>query len=102
MDRLIVDRKLDSLRRCVERIRGKRVESVAALQADLDLQDVLVLNLTRAVQICADLAAHLIVDSNLPPPETMGQAFERLAQGGRSWPAGDGQACNPHWTGVYS
>ena len=82
MDRLIVERKLDSLQRCLVRIASRRPGDVAALEADLDLQDVLVLNLSRAVQICVDLAAHLLSGLSLPPPDTMGAAFDRLAQAG--------------------
>lgn len=52
------------------------------LAADLDAQDVLVLNLSRAVQLCVDLASHVLSGLDLPPPETMGQAFERLQQAG--------------------
>jgi len=80
MDRLIVERKLDSLRRCLARIAVKRPASVAVLEADVDLQDVLVLNISRAVQICVDLASHLLADLDVPPPNTMGEAFDRLAQ----------------------
>ncbi|WP_026352917.1 type VII toxin-antitoxin system HepT family RNase toxin [Solimonas variicoloris] len=82
MDRLILERKLDSLRRCLGRVRDRCPEDVAALTADVDAQDVLVLNLSRAVQICVDLAAHLLSSLDLPPPDTMGQAFERLRQAG--------------------
>ncbi|MFA5589535.1 MAG: DUF86 domain-containing protein [Lysobacteraceae bacterium] len=81
MDRLIVERKLDSLQRCIRRIRDKRPDSVEALAADVDLQDVLVLNLSRTVQVCVDLAAHLIAGLSLAPPNTMGEAFDRLVQG---------------------
>lgn len=80
MDRLIVERKLDALQRCLARVASKRPRTVAQLEADIDLQDVLVLNLTRAVQTCVDLAAHLLSDVPLPPPDTMGEAFDRLAQ----------------------
>ncbi|TWT17274.1 hypothetical protein FQY83_17145 [Luteimonas marina] len=48
MDRLIVERKLDSLHRCLQRIASRRPADVDALQTDLDLQDVLVLNCWRA------------------------------------------------------
>lgn len=82
MDRLIVGRKLDSLRRCLARIEAKRPSNVETLENDIDLQDVLVLNLSRAVQICVDLASHLLSDVDLPPPNTMGESFERLAQAG--------------------
>jgi uncharacterized protein YutE (UPF0331/DUF86 family) len=80
MDRLIVERKLDSLQRCLGRIASKRPATVEALEADVDLQDVLVLNLSRAVQICVDLATHLISGMAVSPPTTMGEAFDRLAE----------------------
>lgn len=82
MDRLIVERKLDSLQRCIERVASRRPPSVEALEADIDLQDILVLNLSRAVQICVDLATHLLSGLPVPPPDTMGAAFERLAEAG--------------------
>ena len=82
MDRLIVERKLDSLQRCIERVITRRPSSVEALKADIDLQDVLVLNISRAVQICVDLATHLLSNLPLPPPDTMGAAFEQLAEAG--------------------
>jgi len=41
-----------------------------------------VLNLTRAVQLCVDLGAHLIAETELPAPETMGQTFDLLSQAG--------------------
>ena len=82
MDRLIIARKLDSLQRCLARIAAKRPQTVAALEKDIDLQDILVLNLSRAVQICVDLASHLLADVDLPPPNTMGEAFDRLTQAG--------------------
>ncbi len=83
MDRMIVDRKLDSLRRCILRVREKCPADVATLAGDADLQDIIVLNLSRAVQICVDLAVHLLSTADQPPPATMGEAFERLAEPGR-------------------
>lgn len=82
MDRLIVERKLDSLQRCLARVASRRPQDVETLEGDLDLQDVLVLNLSRAVQICVDLATHLLSSQSLPPPATMGAAFDQLAQAG--------------------
>jgi uncharacterized protein YutE (UPF0331/DUF86 family) len=49
---------------------------------DIDLQDVLALNLSRAVQISVDIGAHLIAGMEVPPPDTMGQTFDLLAQEG--------------------
>lgn len=78
MDALIVGRKLDSLQRCLLRVRDKCPATADALAASPDLQDIVVLNLSRAVQLCVDLALHVLADSGLPPPDTMGQAFEQL------------------------
>lgn len=80
MDRRVVDEKLESLRRCVERIRSRCPEDPSVLISDPDLQDIVTLNLTRAVQICVDIAAVVISDSPLPAPDTMGAAFDALAE----------------------
>ena len=87
MDRVIVARKLDSLRRCLARVRRKCPPDAATLATDADLQDIIVLNLSRAVQLCVDLALHMLADLDPSPPETMGQAFDRLAEAGRLSPA---------------
>jgi len=52
------------------------------LMADLDFQDIIALNLSRAVQICVDIGAHLISSMETLPPDTMGQTFDVLAQEG--------------------
>ena len=49
---------------------------------DADLQDILAMNLTRAVQVCVDIDAHLIATRDVPPPDTMGQTFDVLARAG--------------------
>ena len=79
MDRDIISRKLDSLARCIRRIETKRPASVEELVADIDLQDILSVNLERAVQICVDIGAHVLADLDAPPPETMGEVFTSLA-----------------------
>lgn len=79
MDRRLIEEKLEVLRRCIKRIEEKRIASMEILAADPDLQDIISLNLTRAVQLCVDIAAHIIADSNVPAPGTMAQAFDVLA-----------------------
>jgi len=78
MDRDLVQTKLESLRRCVERIAGKSPSSVDELVQDLDLQDIIALNLQRAVQLSVDIAAHLIAETDAVPPATMAENFEVL------------------------
>lgn len=80
MDRIVIERKLDSLRRCLDRVRERCPASAAALLADVDAQDILSLNLTRAVQLCVDLAAHMLVSAGRTTPDTMGGSFDALAQ----------------------
>lgn len=82
MDREVIDQKLESLRRCLQRIQSKCPEHAEQLAADLDLQDIVALNLSRAVQLSVDIGAHLIAQLDVPPPGTMGQTFELLAEQG--------------------
>lgn len=78
MDNEVVAAKLESLRRCVGRIRDKTPDSAELLAADYDRQDIISLNLQRAVQACVDIAAHLVTDSAAPPPATMAAGFAAL------------------------
>ncbi|NRB58029.1 MAG: DUF86 domain-containing protein [Salinicola sp.] len=83
MDQALINQKLESLRRCVVRLEERCPDSAAALQADLDAQDILTLNLTRAIQLCVDIASHWIAEHHeLTSPITMGQSFEVLAERG--------------------
>ncbi len=83
----VIEEKLESLRRCLARIRQRRPDSAQALLNDADAQDILSLNLVRAVQLCVDIAAHRLTATDLPPPDTMGQSFDLLASAGLITPA---------------
>lgn len=80
MDNELIEQKLESLRRCLQRIQGKCPSSAETLASDPDLQDIVVLNLTRALQLCVDIGTHLISGMDTPPPSTMGQTFDLLAE----------------------
>lgn len=83
MDRALIDQKLESLRRCIRRVEDKLPDSLEALRKDMDAQDIVALNLTRAVQICVDLASHWLAEhSEAAAPKTMGQTFDILADEG--------------------
>lgn len=82
MDTTVVEQKLESLRRCVHRIEIKCPADAAQLASDFDLQDIVSLNLSRAVQLCVDVGAHLIAAMDTPAPDTMGQTFDILAREG--------------------
>lgn len=75
--------KLESLRRCLGRIRQHLPEQPEGLLNDLDRQDIIALNLTRAIQIAADMASHHIAGHpDIPAPQSMGQSFQLLADYG--------------------
>ncbi len=78
MDKEVISAKLESLRRCIERIKQKTPATAAALLEDNDLQDIISVNLERAVQICVDIASHIIAESDTQAPGTMGESFEQL------------------------
>jgi uncharacterized protein YutE (UPF0331/DUF86 family) len=83
MDEQLVAQKLESLRRCIQRVESRIPEELDALLTDLDSQDIISLNLTRAVQMCVDIASHWLVENTeSTAPKTMGQAFESLANAG--------------------
>ncbi|XSG85239.1 MAG: type VII toxin-antitoxin system HepT family RNase toxin [Methylohalobius sp. ZOD2] len=87
MAREVIEQKLEALRRCLARIREKCPDTPEALTGDLDAQDIIALNLTRAVQLCVDIGAHQLTSGDIPPPQTMGQTFDRLAEIGIIDPA---------------
>jgi hypothetical protein len=56
MDREVIEHKLESLRRCLQRVEEKCPSDPDRLSRDPDLQDIVTLNLSRAVQLCVDPA----------------------------------------------
>ncbi len=82
MDDDVLSLKLVSLGRCLSRIREKTPASAETLAGDLDLQDIIVLNLQRAVQLSVDIAARILANLDLSPPVTMAEGFDRLAEVG--------------------
>ncbi len=77
-----VERKLESLDRCIQRINEKYPESSDDLAEDYDRQDIISVNLERGVQSCVDLATHLLAAGKLPLPESAAEAFRSLAAEG--------------------
>jgi len=82
MDKDVVLNKLESLRRCLQRVQDKTPGSVDLLVEDYDLQDIISVNLERAIQTCVDIGLHIISDLEVPIPETMAGTFEVLNRAG--------------------
>jgi uncharacterized protein YutE (UPF0331/DUF86 family) len=87
MDPLILAQKMESLRRCIKRVAEKTPIDVDQLIEDPDIQDILVLNISRAVQLCVDIGSHIISETEEPAPATMGDVFTTLTKLGAITPA---------------
>ena len=80
MDEAILYSKIESLKRCLDRIESKIPGSSKELRDDWDRQDIIVLNLERAVQICVDLASLVIAELDVRTPMSMAESFQQLSQ----------------------
>ena len=80
MDNDVLLAKLENLRHCLQRIHDKTPATAAELAKNADLQDIIVLNLERAIQNCVDIALHVISRSEMTVPDTMAKTFQTLKQ----------------------
>ena len=76
VDRDVVARKLEQLRHHVARIDSKKPLDAAALAGDEDPRDIVVFNLVQAVEVCVEVGMHIVSETELPPPESMGDVFD--------------------------
>lgn len=82
VNRQLLQEKADVVARCLGRVRSKAPNTLAELATDLDAQDIVVINLERAIQACVDMASHIIAYTALPPAATMADGFVCLKLAG--------------------
>lgn len=82
----LVRTKLSELGERIERVRARCPATADALAADRDALEIVAFNLMLAVQVCADIAAHLVADEGWPAPRTLAEGFDRLAEHGVTTP----------------
>ncbi|MGL1891240.1 MAG: DUF86 domain-containing protein [Spirochaetaceae bacterium] len=75
----VIIKKIESLIRCIKRIEAKRPDESTALKSDYDLQDIISVNLERAVQISVDISAIIISERDIKPSNTMAGTFKALS-----------------------
>lgn len=75
----VVYAKVGNIHNCLRRIRQGTELDPHKLE-DIDVQDIFVLNLQRAVQSAIDLAAHVIAAENLGLPTSLKENFVLLQQ----------------------
>jgi len=80
MNSIVIASKLESLRSCLDRIRSKKPDTLNQLLEDIDMQDILALNLERSIQLCVDIANHILSSLDDAPAMSMAESFERLSE----------------------
>uniref|UniRef100_A0A7C3E8G3 DUF86 domain-containing protein n=1 Tax=Gracilinema caldarium TaxID=215591 RepID=A0A7C3E8G3_9SPIR len=75
VDKVLVVSKLESLLRCIHRIELKRPDSIDKLITDIDIQDILIVNIERAIQLAVDICVHWITAKGQVAPKTMADTF---------------------------
>ncbi|MDP9121009.1 MAG: DUF86 domain-containing protein [Acidobacteriota bacterium] len=82
IDADVIAAKLRELADRIARVKEHCPPDASSLAADRDTLDLVSFNLMLAVQVCLDVASHLIADEGWPPPTSMGEAFQRLGEHG--------------------
>lgn len=82
VDTDLLGAKLAELAHRVSRVDEKRPVDAATLASDADALELVSFNLMLAVQLCSDIASHLIADEGLAAATSLRQGFERLVDHG--------------------
>lgn len=82
MSHELLREKLDSVGRCLERIKEKTPRTIEQLKSNLDIQDIIAVNLERLVQLSVDISLIILSEKNTAVPATMAEGFTMLADVG--------------------
>ncbi len=80
VDRDIVVAKVATIDRCLHRI--AEVQAASGKLSPIDIEDITVLNVTRAAQAAIDLATHVVTTEGYGLPDTVASTFVLLAKHG--------------------
>lgn len=83
VDQDVVFAKVSSIQRCLKRIQDVTTLDPETLE-NLNIQEIVILNLQRAVQSTIDLAAHIVADEGLGVPQEIRDNFNLLQNKGSS------------------
>ena len=82
VDRDLVLRKVADMERYVDQVSEYRDISVERYQGDWKTQRIVERTLQMAIEVCVDLANHIIADRGFRVPATYAEAFEVLGEAG--------------------
>jgi uncharacterized protein YutE (UPF0331/DUF86 family) len=88
VNRNLLAAKLTELASRLEQVRRHRKATLEELESDRDATELVAFNLMLAIQVCADVANHLIADEgwHREPPGRLSRAFRSMTSSGPSWP----------------
>jgi len=78
----VVLNKIQTIQRCLSRIREEYVGYEDTLKSDYTKQDSIILNLERASQASIDIATHIVKTKQLGLPNSSRELFEKLCEVG--------------------
>ena len=81
VDRDVITAKIATIDRCLDRITETRGERSAVL-LPIEVEDIVVLNLQRAVQAAIDLATHVVTAEGYALPDSVAAFFTALEERG--------------------
>lgn len=79
VDRDVVFAKISSIQRCLKRINDITQGNPASLE-NLDVEEIVTLNLQRAIQGTIDIAAHVVADEGFGVPQELRENFDLLSK----------------------
>ncbi len=82
VDRDLILLKADSLKRYVERVQIKSDIDLEVFLENLDFQESVMFNLQQAVQMCIDIAAHIVSSEGYGVPGSTSEMFYLLEDNG--------------------
>ena len=77
----VILKKMISLKHCLKRLEEKQPAKWEDFLEDYDLQDIITINLERAVQLTVDIGLQTLSELSIQPPESMGEVFFLLNRG---------------------
>jgi len=77
----VVLNKIQTIQRCLKRIREEYVGHEESFEENFTKQDSVILNLERASQASIDIATHIVKTRNLGLPNTSRELFDLLLEG---------------------
>jgi len=82
VNRSLLAAKLAELQDRMDRVRSHTPAAAGQLKSCRDALDIVSFNLMLCVQVCADIASHLIADERWPSARSLAESFTRLEQHG--------------------